>query len=184
MQMAGIISRSSSRWWVSCMSGQPCSVYHHSAASYDLAVQLQPITHSNYAEDALCCTLHQYLLCLLLQLKPAADKFDRIYLVDVSGMGFRLQLDDIKIVPIDLVEDFGASAYTAPAAGSILPVFGNDLTSVSATPSRLHFVAACGCGYPSWCISIHCTYSFCCKHTASVRQLCRIACQAQPATRD
>lgn len=61
-----------------------------------------------------------------------SSTFDRIIFADVSGMGFNLQLDDMRLLYGDAVANFAASGFTFPTqTGSLLPVFGDDLTAVS-----------------------------------------------------
>lgn len=62
------------------------------------------------------------------------NNFDRIIFEDVSGMGFYLQLDDMKLLYGSAASNFAASAFTFQA-GDLLPVFGDDMTVVSC-PSR------------------------------------------------
>lgn len=59
--------------------------------------------------------------------------FDRIVFSDVSGMGFHLQLDDVRLLVngADVAPRFAASAFTPIlSAGGLLPVFGQDLFGV------------------------------------------------------
>lgn len=64
----------------------------------------------------------------------SAASFDRIVFADVSGMGFRLQLDDVTLLlSPELASAFSAASFTFPTSPSgLLPVFGSDLTSVRA----------------------------------------------------
>lgn len=90
------------------------------------------------------------ILYAFLQLASVVPQFDRITLVDVSGMGFRLVLDDISIVPPELAGGFTASDFTVP---SILPVFGQDLTAVSTVSTDLSLTTAQsaeGTDQPEW----------------------------------
>lgn len=74
--------------------------------------------------------------------KPAAlcgatgvsQHFDRIVFADISGMGFFLVLDDIKLVSSDAI---AASAFSWPTAVAMRPpVFGDDMIGLKAAPNR------------------------------------------------
>jgi hypothetical protein len=64
----------------------------------------------------------------------ASNSFDRIIMADVSGMGFRLQLDDVKLqissegdMPVTASEGW---SFPSPLTTNLLPVFNTDLTQV------------------------------------------------------
>jgi hypothetical protein len=63
-----------------------------------------------------------------------AQHFDKIVFADVSGMGFVLVLDDIKLVSSDAI---AASDFSWPTAVPMrLPVFGDDMIGLKAAPNR------------------------------------------------
>lgn len=69
-----------------------------------------------------------------LQLSSTATTFDRIVATDVSGMGFRLLLDDVKLLySTENLQKFQASSFVSQTtqAARVLPVFGQDYTTVS-----------------------------------------------------
>lgn len=61
------------------------------------------------------------------------DHFDRIVLADVSGMGFTLVLDDIKLLSSEAI---AAASFFLPTMATKAPVFGDDLTSLKAGKNR------------------------------------------------
>lgn len=59
--------------------------------------------------------------------------FDRIIFADISGMGFTLVLDDIKLASKNVIE---ASSFFVPAGPTRAPVFGEDLPGLRAGKNR------------------------------------------------
>lgn len=64
----------------------------------------------------------------------ASNSFDRVVMADVSGMGFRLQLDDVKLL-ISSEADLPVAAsegwtFPSPLTTNLLPVFNTDLAQV------------------------------------------------------
>lgn len=67
---------------------------------------------------------------------PTCDglqSFDRIVIADVSGMGFLLVLDDIKLISGDLLS---ASAMPLMPVSSVVPVLGDDLVRLKSAKNR------------------------------------------------
>lgn len=63
-----------------------------------------------------------------------SQHFDKIVFADISGMGFFLVLDDIKLVSSDAI---AASAFSWPTAVPMRPpVFGDDMIGLKAAPNR------------------------------------------------
>eukprot|EP00775_Hariotina_reticulata_P008272 gene8272-8460_t len=70
----------------------------------------------------------------------ASSSFDRVVMADVSGMGFRLQLDDVKLV-ISSEADMPVTAsegwtFPSPLTTNLLPVFNTDLAQLQSAPNR------------------------------------------------
>lgn len=74
--------------------------------------------------------LHMRINLANLNTSCGGSNFDRIIFEDVSGMGFFLQLDEMKLLYGSAVPNFAASAFTFQS-GNLLPVFGDDMTVVS-----------------------------------------------------
>lgn len=63
-----------------------------------------------------------------------AQHFDRITFADISGMGFTLVLDDVKLVSRDAIS---AASFMLPMmSGTRPPVFGDDLPNLRAGRNR------------------------------------------------
>lgn len=62
-----------------------------------------------------------------------SQHFDRVVFADISGMGFNLVLDAVKLISKDAVT---AASFFLPAMATRPPIFGDDLTNLKAAGNR------------------------------------------------
>lgn len=65
--------------------------------------------------------------------KPATPHFDEIRIADISGMGFSIVLDDLKLIS---GKQFAASASSLFPVSTVVPVLGDDLPALKSGNNR------------------------------------------------